>query len=83
MSWKAVFDNPYPWTATLPENTAAKLRLSRIRINQGGYDDQGRYWGIGQPLFMAEDEDGNYRALRASSRDDAKRQFPNAKFHRD
>lgn len=25
--------------------------LRRIRINQGGYDDGGAYWGTGQPLY--------------------------------
>lgn len=76
-------DNPYPWTPSLSENTTAKLRLSRIRINQGGYDDRGRYWGVGAPLYFAEDDDGNHRALRAVSRAAAKAQFPNAKWYRD
>lgn len=83
MSWKAVFDNPYPWTPSLPQNTAAKLRLYRVKINSGGYDERGRYWGVGAPLYFAEDGDGNHRALRAASRAAAKAQFPNAKWYRD
>ena len=27
------------------------FELRRIRINNGGYDDGGAYWGIGQPLY--------------------------------
>lgn len=75
-------DNPYPWTPSLPKNTTAKLRLYRVKIDSSGYDDRGRYWGVGQPLYFAEDDDGNHRALRAASREDAKRQFPNAKWYR-
>jgi hypothetical protein len=78
-----VADNPYPWTPSLPQGTSAKLRLYRVGLNQGGYDARGRYWGTGQPLYFAEDDDGNHRALRASSREEAKRQFPNAKWYRD
>ena len=26
----------------------AKLHLARVRINQGGYDSGGAYWGTGQ-----------------------------------
>ncbi len=39
----------------------------RIRVNRGGYDPSGRYWGVGLPLFLAtnkgDDEDGaHFRA---------------------
>lgn len=27
------------------------FELRKIRINSGGYDDGGAYWGIGQPLY--------------------------------
>ena len=27
------------------------FELRRIRINNGGYDDGGAYWGTGQPLY--------------------------------
>lgn len=29
----------------------SKFGLSRVRLNQGGYDSRGSYWGIGQPLY--------------------------------
>ncbi len=48
-----------------------KVRLFRVRINSGGYDDGGAYWGVGQPLYCATD-DGNYREFtRAWTREEA------------
>lgn len=44
------------------------VRLFRVRINSGGYDDGGAYWGIGEPLFCAIDGDGNRKFVRAPSR---------------
>ena len=44
------------------------VRLFRVRINSGGYDDGGAYWGIGEPLFCAIDGDGNRKFTRAPSR---------------
>lgn len=54
------------------------VRLFRVNINSGGYDDGGAYWGLGAPLYCAEaladDDDGGdyYREFtRAYSRYDA------------
>lgn len=46
----------------LPEDRAAtvKLRLVRLRLDSGGYDSGGAYWGLrqrGQRLYWAESED--------------------------
>lgn len=27
------------------------MRVSRVRLNSGGYDNGGAYWGLGQPLW--------------------------------
>lgn len=35
-----------------------KLHVERIRLNQGGYDRRGRYWGIGAPLYRVSSDDG-------------------------
>jgi hypothetical protein len=35
----------------LPEKS---VRLYRVRLDRGGYDDGGAYWGIGQPVYCAE-----------------------------
>ena len=66
---------------------AVKFHIERVRINQGGYDDGGAYWGIGAPLYHAWGETppvintGYYGLtddadqeiyLRAYSREDAK-----------
>lgn len=47
------------------------VRLFRVRLDSGGYDDGGAYWGHGAPLWCAEDEDGNRKFIRASSRERA------------
>lgn len=67
----------------LSSDTTTKLHLQRVRLDSGGYDPGGAYWGSGQPLFCAwDDETGEARYLRASSRDEAKRQFPKARWYR-
>lgn len=46
-------------TPTIPtaKNTQSrdlKFYMRKIRLNSGGYDADGRYWGIGAPLYRAE-----------------------------
>lgn len=67
----------------------AKVKLARVRINQGGYDDGGAYWGIWEPLYYASfyDNDGDINEcfLRAHSREQAKKILCNyepLKFYR-
>ncbi len=50
-----------------------KVRLERVRLNQGGYDSGGAYWGSGEPLFRAEDSEGNQYFLRGKNRAAAKK----------
>lgn len=51
-----------------PENVSSKIRLFRVVLDSGGYDDGGAYWGHGEQLFCATDG-ANYRDfVRASSR---------------
>lgn len=66
-----------------------KVSLTRVRLNNGGYDSTGYYFGIGMPLFCAvwEDEtECHSHYLRAYDRDDAKEQvkamLPGATFYR-
>ena len=64
-----------------------KYNLRRVRLNSGGYDDGGAYWGAGQPLYYFEDEDGNSGYFRALTRTKAKAHIvehvnANAKFYR-
>lgn len=68
------------------EVSAGPFYLRRIRINGGGYDSGGAYWGLGPPLFYVEDQDGNSSFFRARSREDAKRilsaKWDGARFYR-
>lgn len=50
----------------------ARLSLQRVRINSGGYDSGGAYWGLGEPLYVATDGDGIEVFVRAPDRESAK-----------
>ena len=51
-----------------PEYRAA-ARLFRVRINSGGYDDGGAYWGLGEPLWCCMQRDHDFQVFfRARSR---------------
>jgi hypothetical protein len=52
----------------LETNIARFVRLFRVRLDSGGYDDGGAYWGTGTPLFCAIDDDGNRQFVRAYHR---------------
>lgn len=49
-----------------------RIRLQRVRLDVGGYDSGGAYWGLGEPLWVAEDADGERSFFRARDRDAAK-----------
>ena len=66
----------------LPADTPAKLHLRRVRLDQGGYDRGGAYWGLGEPIYCAWDGEGRTRYLRARDRQAARAQFPAARFYR-
>jgi len=51
---------------------ACPIYLRRIPLDGGGYDSGGAYWGLGAPLYSAQDQDGNTVILRAGSRNAAK-----------
>lgn len=55
-----------------PSKGAPRLSLQRLRLNQGGYDSGGAYWGIGDPMWVATDGDGIEVFVRAPTRDAAK-----------
>jgi hypothetical protein len=52
----------------LETNYARVVRLFQVRLDTGGYDDGGAYWGTGAPLYCAQDVDGNRQFTRAASR---------------
>lgn len=49
-----------------------KLRLARVQLDRGGYDNGGAYWGFGAPLYRAYDDHGWEYFCRAANRDMAK-----------
>lgn len=66
----------------------AIFTLRRIRLNAGGYDRSGRYYGVGSPLYeyAADGINDDYAVdIRAADRADAKSiilaKYPNATFH--
>jgi len=64
-------------------DTSEKVYLRRIRVNAGGYDDGGAYWGQGLPLYEALNDSGGF-IFRAADREAAKahvrNHFPDAEF---
>ena len=72
-----------------PDNHT-KWYLQRVRINSGGYDSGGAYWGAGTPVFWAiqsnpaDGEDAEELFFRAKNRVAAKEHLleinPNSKF---
>ena len=47
-----------------------KIRLFRVRLDSGGYDNGGAYWGLGKALYCAL-SDGGMQFTRARSRAEA------------
>ena len=44
------------------------VRLFRVNLCAGGYDDGGAYWGHGGAIYAAVDSEGDLQTVRASSR---------------
>ncbi len=66
-----------------------KFSIQLIRLDNGGYDSGGAYWGIGQQLYWAYADNMPNRVemfFRSPDRDTAKAylrdKYPNAKFYR-
>ena len=64
-----------------------RFHLVRERLDSGGYDSGGAYWGHGSPLYRYESADSqNEGYLRAADRGEARREvleiYPGATFYR-
>lgn len=62
-----------------------KTYLRKVRINNGGYDDSGTYWGLGMPLYQYTNDDmDSWEYMRALTRNMAIQllecKMPNAEF---
>lgn len=79
------------------DSDVQKLNLAQVRINNGGYDTGGAYWGTGQTLYVAWADSDYIEAAdketspveiytRANSREQAKtnllKVYPFIKFKR-
>jgi len=69
------------------QNFNGRITLRRVRLNSGGYDVNGTYFGIGEPLYWyASDDNAIDGMLRASSRAVARAQvfcrYPSSKVRR-
>lgn len=52
-------------------DTIKFISCRKIRLNQGGYDRTGYYWGTGQPLYQADievNDEFHWRHYRADNR---------------
>ena len=57
------------------EEIEGRVYATRIRLDSGGYDKGGAYWGSGAPLYHVYDQGGRFeRFVRASSSKAAKEQ---------
>lgn len=64
-----------------------KVSVKRERLNSGGYTRDGVYFGVGEPLYYMQDEDGIYdNYFRASCREEAieiaRDTYPKAKIRK-
>ncbi len=68
------------------DTSGGRLYLTRVRLDRGGYERDGTYWGVGTPLWAVRDWDRGIHYLRANDREAAKRvvraNCPNATFYR-
>jgi hypothetical protein len=54
--------------------------VERVRLNRGGYDSRGRYWGVGEPLYSVYvDATGRYTHVRAKSAKEARAKVAGAR----
>ena len=68
-----------------------RFSLQRVRLDHGGYDDGGAYWGAGAPLYRyaptearnGECPEGFLRAaVRAAAKAQILARYPAARFYR-
>jgi hypothetical protein len=69
--------------------TSETISVRRVPLNRGGYTSEGRYFGVGEPLFFFSGSDpqtGNFGYARGASRDAVKAKLrakcPSFKFKR-
>lgn len=69
--WASVFRSGLAEPSDAPRSV--RLYLERVKLDSGGYDSRGRYFGLGLPLYRASDDRGDVDVeLRATDRAHAK-----------
>lgn len=72
-----------------PKDYSGKIHVTRVRIDRGGYDQNGTYWGAGAPLYWCTndtcDDDIDF-VVRAADRESARQRvldhYPNARIRK-
>jgi len=65
-------------------DTEATLTVLPVRLDEGGYDNGGAYWGTGEPIWHIKSDDGEFDFFRRSFEPQAllipelAKEFPNA-----
>lgn len=67
-----------------PKNAGPAIAVLRVTLDRGGYDKRGRYFGIGEPLWSFESDDGeshgHIRAKdKAAAKAEVKAKYPTAR----
>lgn len=55
-------------TGNAPIDDIKTVRVFCVRLDSGGYDDGGAYWGLGKPIYCATDGADYFATVRADSR---------------
>jgi hypothetical protein len=72
---------------TYCDNQEAKCSLFKVRLDSGGYDGGGAYFGFGNPLYCCRDDNGQVQLFRRAInrktvKEIIKKDFPTLKFYR-
>lgn len=86
--WQGLGRDVVAYTCHAPRN-AVFFHLRRVRLNSGGYDSSGAYWGHGAPLYQWERwgadiglESGTLRATdRKAAKAAVRKLYPFARFY--
>lgn len=60
-----------------------KLHLERVKLDSGGYDKGGAYWGTGEPLFVAWDDSGEFQLFVRAVPEGTPWGYPNSAVYRE
>ncbi len=65
---------PKLYTVKQGGGLSKQFELERVKLDRGGYDPRGRYYGVGQPLFRASvPSNGDEALFRAKSAGEARK----------